>query len=89
MAKTNSAVALYKQVGATFAVPLADGQYGAVRVVGVDPNKAGSGLGPRSMSVRSHLPSCAKAVSLKGGTSSFLRALRVPLEKSPVKKSMD
>lgn len=31
------------QVGAIFAVPLADGQFGAVRIVGVDPKKDGGG----------------------------------------------
>jgi len=31
------------QVGATFAVPLADGQFAAVRIVGVDPKKDGGG----------------------------------------------
>ena len=31
------------QVGATFAVPLADRQFGAVRIVGVDPKKDGGG----------------------------------------------
>jgi hypothetical protein len=44
MAKTKSAVANQNQIGATFAVPLADGQYGAIRVVGVDPKKDGGGV---------------------------------------------
>jgi hypothetical protein len=36
-------ISIETQVGATFAVPLVDGQFGAVRIVGVDRKKNGGG----------------------------------------------
>lgn len=40
MAKAKSPL----KIGSTFAIPLVDGQYGAIRVVGVDPKKDGGGV---------------------------------------------